>query len=100
MANVLPRVYCDVSEGIPFAGGAARRIFAQALEMAPMNKVLYGSDGLGLPETLFVGARLGKLALGQALADLTDGGLLSPADAQEAATLILADNTRSLYQFS
>src|SRR5687768_8769647 len=50
MANVLPRVYCDVSEGIPFAGHAAQRIFGEVLEMAPLSKVVYGSDGFTLPE--------------------------------------------------
>ncbi len=97
MANVLPRVYCDVSEGIPFAGSAARRIFAETLEMAPLSKVVYGSDGFGLPEVNYVGARLGKTALAQALSDLVQAGVLSHGEAEEAARLILAGNARRLY---
>jgi hypothetical protein len=98
MANVLPRVYCDVSEGIPFAGNAARRIFAEVLEMAPLSKIVYGSDGFGAPEVNFVGAKLGKRAVAQALQDLADEGMLSPEEAQEAAGLILSGNARRLYQ--
>lgn len=98
MANVLPRVYCDVSEGIPFAGGAARRIFAETLEMAPLSKVVYGSDGFGLPEINYVGARLGKIALAHALQDLVEGGMLSHAEAAAAARLILSENARRLYR--
>lgn len=97
MANVLPRVYCDVSEGIPFAANAARRIFAEVLEMAPISKIVYGSDGFNLPEINYIGAKLGKTALAQALEDLVNGGLLSQAEAEEAAGLILAGNARRLY---
>jgi hypothetical protein len=97
MANVLPRVYCDVSEGIPFAAHAARRIYAETLEMAPLSKVVYGSDGYALPEINYIGAVLGKAALGQALGDLVEAGMLSPGEAEEAARLILAGNARRLY---
>jgi hypothetical protein len=97
MANMLPRVYCDVSEGIPFAANAARRIYAEVLEMAPISKVVYGSDGYVLPETNYIGAKLGKTALAQALGDLVDAGMLSPGEAEQTAGLILADNARRLY---
>jgi predicted TIM-barrel fold metal-dependent hydrolase len=90
-------VYCDVSEGIPFAAHAARRIFAETLEMAPISKVVYGSDGYGLPEINYIGAVLGKAALGQALGDLVEAEMLSLGEAEEAARLILAGNARRLY---
>ena len=97
MANVLPRVYYDVSQAIPFAGGGARRICAQILEMAPISKVLYGSDGFALPEINYVSALLGKRALAQALDDLVAGDLLSPAEASEAARMVLAETAGRLY---
>jgi hypothetical protein len=97
MANVLPRVYCDVSEGIPFAGGGARRIYSEVLEMAPVSKVMYGSDGFNLPEVNYVAAKLGKMALARALGDLVDAALLSEDEAQGAAGLILAGNARRAY---
>jgi hypothetical protein len=98
MAGVLPRVYCDVSEGIPFAAHAARRIFAEVLEMAPLSKVTYGSDGFGLPEANYLGAKLAKSALSRALEDLVSQGMLSSQEAEEAAGLILAGNARRLYR--
>ena len=97
MANMLPRVYCDVSEGIPFAGNAARRIYAEVLEMAPLSKVVYGADGYIVPEIAYVGAMLGKKALAQALEDLVVNNMLTQAEAQEAAGWILAGNARRLY---
>ncbi|MCK5315050.1 MAG: amidohydrolase family protein [Anaerolineales bacterium] len=98
MAHVLPRVYCDVSEGIPFAGNAARRIISEVLEMAPLSKVVYGSDGYGAPEINYVGAKLGKVALTQALQDLVDAGMLSQGEAEQAAGFILSENARRLYR--
>ncbi len=97
MANMLPRVYCDVSEGIPFAAHAARRIYAEVLEMAPLSKVVYGSDGYNLPEINYVGAMLGKKALAGALQGLVEEGMLAVSEVQEAAGWILSGNARRLY---
>jgi uncharacterized protein len=98
MANVLPRVYCDVSEGIPFAGHAARAIFSEVLELAPLSKVVYGSDGYTLPEINYTSARLGKQALAQVLDGLVDDGMIGAAEAQAAAEMILAGTASALYR--
>ena len=97
MANVLPNLWLDVSEGIPFAGQAARRIISEVLEMAPLSRVCYGSDAFGSPEPFAVSALLGKRALAQALESLIDDGMLSPSEAQAAAVQILSQNARDLY---
>jgi hypothetical protein len=98
MANVLPRVYLDVSEGIPFASHAASDIFRDVLAMAPLNKVCYGSDGYALPEINYTSAMLGKQALAKTLDCLIAEGMSSAADAQAAAAGILAGNARELYR--
>ena len=97
IANVLPNIWCDLSEGLPFAGNAGRRIIAEVLEMAPISRVCYGSDTYGTPEPFYTSALLGKQALAQALQTLIDDGFMSEAQASAAATMILADNARQLY---
>jgi hypothetical protein len=97
IANVLPRVYCDISEGVPFAGHAARAIISEVLEMAPLSKVLYGSDGFNIPEINYTSAKLGRQALAQVLTTLVDDGMLTEPDATEAGAMILAGNARELY---
>jgi uncharacterized protein len=97
IANVLPRVSLDISEGIPFAGHAASDIIRDVLAMAPLNKVCYGSDGYAVPEINFTSAKLGKQALANVLDALVDESMLSAADAQQAAEMILAGNARTLY---
>ena len=98
LANVLPNIWCDISEGLPFAGNAGKRIIAEVLEMAPISRVCYGSDVYGSPEPFYTSALLGKQALLQALGGLIDDGFLSAGEAHEAARMILADNARELYK--
>ena len=97
LANALPNVYCDLSEGLPFAGNAAKRIMAETLEMAPLSRVCYGSDTYGSPEPFYASALLGKQALTAVMTDLVADGFLSHDEAQSAAKRILADNARQLY---
>jgi predicted TIM-barrel fold metal-dependent hydrolase len=98
MANVLPRVWLDLSEGIPFAGNAAWDIVRGVLAMAPLTKVCYGSDGFTLPEINYTSAKLGKQALAAVLTELVAAGMLTEPDAQSAAALILSGNARELYR--
>ena len=100
MANVLPRVYCDLSEGIPFAGNAAWDILRGVLTMAPLNKVCYGSDGYAVPEINYTSAKLGKQAAAAVLGELVADGMLSQTDAEAAAGMILAGNARELYRLA
>ena len=98
MANVLPRVWCDLSEGIPFASNAAWDILRGVMAMAPLTKICYGSDGFKLPEIMYTSAKLGKQAVASVLAELVSDGMLSQCDAESAAGLILSGNARELYR--
>jgi uncharacterized protein len=66
--------------------------------MAPISKVLYGSDGFAIPEINYSSAMLGKQALAETLDELVAGGMLLAADAPEAASMILATNAERLYK--
>jgi predicted TIM-barrel fold metal-dependent hydrolase len=66
--------------------------------MAPLSKVVYGSDGYGAPEINYISAKLAKQAIGQALGVHVDDGFLSEVEAQQAAGFILAENARRLYK--
>ena len=70
---------------------------SEVLEMTPLTKVLFGTDGFSLPEINYAGVMLGKTALTGALEEMVEGSLLSQAEAEEAAALILAENARRLY---
>jgi uncharacterized protein len=97
MANVLPRVHIEVSEGIPFASTAAWDIYDGVLALAPVNKICYGSDGYTVPEIIYTSAKLGKEALADVLNANVERRMLSESDAQQAAEAILAGNASRLY---
>jgi predicted TIM-barrel fold metal-dependent hydrolase len=97
LANVLPNVYVDVSLACPATGGALRDALMRVLEVAPFNKILYGSDGLTIPEIAWVSAHLMRKALGETLTDLVERGYCSQARARAAGQRILWRNAYELY---
>lgn len=100
LAAALPNVWCDLSEGIPFATSAVDRILATALELAPTNRLLAGSDAFSSPEQVWLGAHLTKAALGRVLADFHCRDLIAESEAGDIAAQILAGNARDLYRFN
>jgi predicted TIM-barrel fold metal-dependent hydrolase len=97
MTAALPNVWMDLSAGVPFAPTAADRIVATALELAPINRILYGSDAFAGPEQIWLGAKLAKAALARVMTDLYQKDLVTDDDARTAARAILAGNARALY---
>ena len=91
LASVYPNVYVDISQATPLlAGPALTRVLEELLGLAPVTKLLYGSDAWGIPEWFWLAARTARRALAEALAWL-------PADeARWAARRILHDNAETL----
>jgi predicted TIM-barrel fold metal-dependent hydrolase len=63
----------------------------QALELAPVSKLLYASDAARTPELYFLAAKWWREALAEVLPELLGD------DAQWAAVRILRENARELY---
>lgn len=97
MANVFQNLYLDYSLLVPFTSFGAARHLAEILEIAPVTRVLHGSDGFNLPEVNWLGAHLGRAGLRRALGELVADGVIRPAFARFAAERILAENARDLY---
>ena len=97
LAAAWPNVWCDLSLGIPFAPVAADRILETALELAPTNRLLFGTDAFSGPEQSWLGAKLAKDALARVLATLHSRGLLTESESHEIAAAFLAGNARALY---
>ena len=85
LTSVYPNVWCNLSLMIPWASvGIARRI-EETLESAPTSKLMYGSDGINIPEMNWLGALVGRRGLGRALTTMAQNGLLSIIDTEEVA---------------
>jgi uncharacterized protein len=96
MVAILPNVYLDLSEGALFGMANVRQTILEAIEACPYAKILYGADG-SVPEALWIGARRFKQVLGRVLAELSEDGFCSGAEAERAALMILHDNAARLY---
>ena len=91
LAHVYANVSFDLSLTIPYVSRSAE-VLREALELAPVSKLLYGSDAARAPELYFLAAKRWRDALAEVLPQL-----LSAGQALEAGRLILRENALALY---
>jgi uncharacterized protein len=91
MAYVYGNVFFDLSLTIPHVSRPAA-VLAEALELAPVSKLLYASDAARTPELYLLASIWWRDALAEVLPDL-----LSEADALASARMILRENALALY---
>jgi hypothetical protein len=92
LASVYANVFIDLSLTIPHVSRPAAAL-AEAVELAPLSKLLYASDAVRTPELYLLAARWWRDALAEVL-----GGLLSQRAAQRGAELVLRENALALYR--
>jgi uncharacterized protein len=101
LAAIYENVYLDLSYGIPPLGYGEMLAFTRgALGVAPISKLLYSSDGIGVPELHWMSAIDGRHVLGQALEDLVAHTELTIPEAEAAGEDVLRGNAIRLYQLS
>jgi uncharacterized protein len=92
LAHVYGNVWFDVSLTIPHVSRPAEMV-RQALELAPLSKLLYASDAAKTPELYYLAARWWREALAEVLVEA-----LSSDEAETAGRRILRENAASLYR--
>lgn len=92
LAHVYGNVFFDLSLTIPHVARPAEMV-RQALELAPVSKLLYGSDAARTPELYFLAATWWREALAEVLAEA-----LPPDEAEEAGRMVLRENALRLYR--
>ena len=97
MSENFPAVYFDVGFTLNWVGPSYRRIMDEALELAPFTKQLFSTDGFGLAELYYLGARRFRSALAGALGRWVADDECSGPEAERIATLIGAGNARRIY---
>lgn len=97
LASVYPNVYADFGLAIPFVAGDARAVLRELLGLAPASKVLYSSDAFHIPELYWLGAVMGRRALGDVLEEYVKDDLITASAAEEMARGILYENAVRVY---
>lgn len=98
LASIYPNVYVDLSLAVPLLWGQAMEgLLAELLGLAPATKILYGSDAVGIPDPLWLGARWCREALAAVLGRAVERSQTTEDDARWAAERVLRSNAVELY---
>ncbi len=98
LAALYAHVFIDVSLAVPLTAHGCTAAFTEALELAPISKLLFATDAHSVPELFYAGALHGRRGLAQTLDRLVVEDILSSAQAEDAAEAILWRNAAELYQ--
>jgi predicted TIM-barrel fold metal-dependent hydrolase len=99
LAAVYQNVYLDLSYGIPLLGyGEMLSFTRQALGVAPTSKLMYSSDGIGVPELHWISAIDGRRVIGETLGEIVSNGELSLSEAEAVGESVLRGNAKRLYR--
>lgn len=97
MAYIFPSVHLDVSQVFPFATTAGYDVLREILQVAPFNKVMYGSDAFEIPETAWISAKLFQKSLARVLTEMIEWGIINEREANQVRELISTKNAEKLY---
>jgi hypothetical protein len=86
-----------MGEAILFAAGEATEIYRELLGLAPASKLLFSTDASLVPELYWVGARLGRRALGRVLDEHIAEGAIDERVALDWAERMLWRNSERVY---
>ena len=98
MASVLPNVFLDFSLTIPFLNPINHQRLMEILEVAPSSKIMYGSDAFNLPELIWFGAKVGRIALSKSLNAFVQNGLFTEEEGSRIGKQVLFENANKLYR--
>jgi uncharacterized protein len=97
LAQAFNNVYLDGGLTINYLGARSAPFIGRLLELAPFRKILYSSDGFGPAELHYLGARLWRDGMRNALQGFIDTREWSEADAIRVVDLIAHGNANRVY---
>ena len=97
LASVHPNAFVDLSLALTLAPHRGAELVLDALDLAPVSKVLVATDATKLPEAFYLAVRWCRGAVAGALSRLVAAAALDEAAAIDWAGLLIAGNGRRLY---
>lgn len=98
LAAVFPNAYLDIGEVFPMVSRSGQEtIIREALELTPMSKILWSTDGHLQAETYWLANVQGREALEKIFVEMVQEGDLTTDQALRAAEDILFNNSNRLY---
>jgi hypothetical protein len=100
MAAMYPNVYLDFSEMIPWLTFESKDAIKKVLDMAPFNKIMYGSDGFVSPELHFLGVQFAKSVVTEIIEELVQQRLMTKLEGYRLAENIFYKNAANIFGFN
>ncbi|KAL6842432.1 hypothetical protein ACP4OV_027859 [Aristida adscensionis] len=101
LASVYSQVYLDFGLAIPkLSVHGMTSSLKELLELAPIKKVMFSTDGYAFPETYYLGARRARDVVYRVLSSACEDGDLSIQEATEAVEDIFRQNALDLYKLN
>lgn len=98
LTTVYQNVYLDIGEVFPMVSRSGQEsLVRQALELTPMSKILWSTDGHLQAETYWLASRQGREVIEKIFVEMVDEGDLTAGQAIEAVEDILFNNSNALY---
>lgn len=97
MMQQYANVYGDASALVPYASIAGAAKLKALMEMAPLTKLMFGTDAGGIPEQFWYGAYLFRRFFTDVLQELVDKDFISYSFAMESAENVMNKNVLRLY---
>ncbi|XP_006662411.2 protein fluG [Oryza brachyantha] len=101
LASVYSQVYLDFGLAIPkLSVQGMTSSLKELLELAPIKKVMFSTDGYAFPETYYLGARRARDVVYHVLSAACEDGDLSIQEATDAIEDIFRRNAMCLYKLN
>ncbi|XP_024524915.1 protein fluG isoform X2 [Selaginella moellendorffii] len=101
LASVYAQVYLDFGLAIPkLSIRGMENTLSQLLELAPLDKMMFSTDGYAFPETYYLGTKWTREVLTKVLYNAYVDGDLSVEESIAAAEGILQKNALSFYKLN
>jgi predicted TIM-barrel fold metal-dependent hydrolase len=98
LASVHANAFVDLSLALTLAPHRGADLVLEALDLAPVSKVLVATDAMKLPEAFYLAARWCRDAVAAALGRLVAATALDEATALDWAGMLLGGNARRIYR--
>ncbi|GJN20769.1 hypothetical protein PR202_gb08186 [Eleusine coracana subsp. coracana] len=101
LASVYSQIYLDFGLAIPkLSVQGMTSSLKELLELAPINKVMFSTDGYAFPETYYLGAKRARDVVYRVLSAACEDGDLSIEEAMESVESIFRRNALHLYKLN
>lgn len=99
LAGLFSNVYMDLCMVLQWVVHRGPDLILESLDVAPVSKLLFATDGFRVPELFYLGAKWWRDDLAHVLAGFIDRGLVDPVRAVEWGEFVLRGNAIRIYPF-